>query len=47
VVLAGQGFGLALLIGLVFVIDFPFNGQTTVSPLPIAQALAGMETRTE
>lgn len=45
--LAGQGFGLALLIGLVFVIDFPFYGETAVSPQPIVQALAAMHARTD
>jgi hypothetical protein len=47
VALAGQGFGLALLIGLVFVVEFPFNGQTRVSPSPIGHALAAMEARVE
>ena len=45
--LAGQGFGLALLIGLAFVIDFPFYGETAVSPQPFVQALAAMHARTD
>jgi hypothetical protein len=47
VALAGQGFGLALLVGLVFVVEFPFNGQTRVSPSPIGHALAAMQARLE
>ena len=47
VALAGQGFGLALLIGLAFVVQFPFNGQTRVSPSPIGHALAAMQARVE
>jgi hypothetical protein len=43
--LAGQGFGLALLFGLVFVVDYPFNRETAVSPQPIVQALAAMHAR--
>jgi hypothetical protein len=43
--LVGQGFGLALLIGLAFVIDFPFYGETAVSPQPFTQALAAMQAR--
>jgi len=45
--LAGQGFGLALLIALVFVVDFPFNRETAVSPQPIVHALAAMQVRSD
>ena len=43
--LAGQGFGLALLIGLVFVVDYPFNREKAVSSRPIVQALAAIHAR--
>ena len=45
--LAGQGFGLALLIGLLFVLDFPFCGELAVSPQPIFQALAVVQAHTD
>jgi hypothetical protein len=45
VALAGQGFGLALLIGLVFVLDFLFYGETVVSSQPLVSALAAMHAR--
>jgi len=45
--LAGQGFGLALLIGLLFVLDFPFYGEVAVSPQPIFQALAAVQAHTD
>jgi hypothetical protein len=35
VALGGQGFGLALLVALVFIFDEPFKGQTSISPDPI------------
>src|SRR5258708_7724337 len=43
--LAGQGFGLALLVALVFIFDGPFKGQTTVSPEPIVKIVAEMQAR--
>jgi Protein of unknown function (DUF4239) len=43
----GQGFGLALLVALVFIFDEPFKGQTSVSARPIVNAIAEMQTRTE
>lgn len=45
--LAGQGFGLALLVGLAFIVDLPFYGETAVSPQPIVQGLAAMQARTD
>ena len=45
VALAGQGFGLALLVAIVFIFDEPFKGQTTVSPEPIAKVVAEMQAR--
>ena len=47
VAFGGQGFGLALLVALVFIFDEPFKGQTSVSPRPIVKAIAEMQTRTE
>ena len=47
VALGGQGFGLALLVALVFIFDEPFNGQSAVSPEPIVTVVAEMQTRTE
>jgi hypothetical protein len=47
VALAGQGFGLALLVALVFIFDEPFKGQNAVSPQPIVTVISEMETRTE
>jgi hypothetical protein len=44
---AGQDFGLALLIGLVFIVDLPFYGETAVSPQPIVQAVAAMQVRSD
>ena len=46
VALGGQGFGLALLVGLVFIWDEPFKGQTSVSPDPIIKVIAEMQART-
>jgi hypothetical protein len=47
VALGGQGFGLALLVALVFIYDEPFKGQSAVSPEPIVTVVAEMQTRTE
>jgi Protein of unknown function (DUF4239) len=47
VALGGQGFGLALLVSLVFIFDEPFKGQSAVSPEPIVTVVAEMQTRTE
>jgi hypothetical protein len=44
--LGGQGFGLALLVALVFIWDEPFKGQTSVSPDPIIKVIAEMQART-
>jgi hypothetical protein len=46
VALGGQGFGLAVLVALVFIFDQPFQGQTSVSPKPIATAVEDMQSRT-
>jgi hypothetical protein len=46
VALGGQGFGLALLVALVFIWDEPFKGQTSVSPDPIIKVIAEMQART-
>jgi hypothetical protein len=46
VALGGQGFGLALLVALVFIFDQPFRGQTSVSSEPIARVVAEMQART-
>ena len=46
IALLGEGFGLALLMALVFIFDQPFKGQTSVSPAPIAKVVAEMQTRT-
>jgi hypothetical protein len=46
VALAGQGFGLALLVALVFIYDEPFKGQSSVSPEPIVTVIAEMQDRT-
>jgi hypothetical protein len=43
--LGAQGFGLALLVALVFIFDEPFKGQTAVSPQPIITVVAEMEAR--
>ena len=45
--LGGLGFGLALLVALVFLFDEPFKGQTSVSPKPIINAVAEMQARKE
>lgn len=45
--LGAQGFGLALLVALVFIFDEPFKGQTAVSPGPIVTVIAEMEARNE
>jgi hypothetical protein len=45
VALAGQGFGLALLVALVFIFDEPFKGQASVSPEPIVKVVAEMQAR--
>jgi uncharacterized integral membrane protein len=42
----GQGFGLAMLVALVFIFDQPFKGQTSVSPKPIVKTIEEMQTRT-
>jgi hypothetical protein len=47
VALGGLGFGLALLVALVFIFDEPFKGQSGVSPEPIVTVVAEMQTRTE
>jgi len=47
VALGGQGFGLALLVALVFIFDEPFKGEQSVSPEPIVTVVAEMQTRTE
>ena len=47
VALGGLGFGLALLVALVFIFDEPFKGQKAVSPEPIVTVVAEMQTRTE
>ena len=47
VLLGGQGFGVALLVALVFIFDEPFKGQKAVSPEPIVTVIAEMRTRTE
>jgi hypothetical protein len=45
VALGGQGFGLALLVALVYLLDEPFQGQTSVSPDPIVTVIAEMQAR--
>jgi hypothetical protein len=45
--LGGLGFGLGLLVALVFVFDEPFKGETAVSPEPIIDAVAEMQARKE
>ena len=45
VALGCQGFGLALLVALVFIFDEPFKGQTSVSSEPIVRAIAEMDAR--
>ena len=45
VALGCQGFGLALLVALIFIFDEPFKGQTSVSPEPIATVVTGMQAR--
>jgi hypothetical protein len=40
--LSGLGFGLALLVALVFLFDEPFKGEIYVSPKPIIDVVAGM-----
>jgi hypothetical protein len=44
--LAVRGFGLALLVALVFKVDQPFKGQTSISPEPIVKVTADMQART-
>jgi hypothetical protein len=46
VALAGEGFGLALLVALVFIFDQPFKGQTSISPHPIVKVAAEIQART-
>ena len=46
VALGCQGFGLALLVALVFNVDQPFKGQTSISPEPIVKVTADMQART-
>jgi len=45
VALAAQGFGLALLMAIVYIFDEPFKGQTAVSPQPIITVVAEMQGR--
>src|SRR5271166_712006 len=45
--LGGLGFGIALLVALVFAFDEPFKGETSVSPKPIINAVAEMQARKE
>ena len=45
VALGCQGFGLALLVALVFIFDEPFKGQISVSPEPIVTVVTGMQAR--
>jgi hypothetical protein len=45
VALGCQGFGLALLVALVFIFDEPFKGQTSVSSEAIVRVIADMEAR--
>jgi hypothetical protein len=45
VALGCQGFGLALLVALVFILDEPFKGQTFVSPEPIVTVVAEIQAR--
>jgi ABC-type transporter Mla maintaining outer membrane lipid asymmetry ATPase subunit MlaF len=47
VALGAQGFGLALLVALVFIYDEPFKGQSSVSSEPIVTVIAEMQNRTE
>jgi len=42
-----QGFGLALLVALVFIFDEPFKDQTALSPGPIITVIEEMEARNE
>ena len=46
VALGLDGFGISLLVSLVFILDQPFKGQLSVSPDPIAKVVAEMQTRT-
>jgi hypothetical protein len=43
--LAAQGFGLALLVALVYIFDEPFKGQTSILPDPIITVIAEMKAR--
>ena len=45
VALGCQGFGIALLVALVFIFDEPFKGQISVSPEPIVTVVTGMQAR--
>jgi Protein of unknown function (DUF4239) len=45
--LCGLGFGIGLLVALVFIFDEPFKGQVSVSPKPIISAAADMQNRKE
>ena len=40
-----QGFAVTLLVALVFVFDRPFKSKTSLSPRPIANAIAEMQNR--
>jgi len=42
-----EGFGLCLLISLVFLVDHPFKGRLAVSPNPIVKVVKEMQSRTE
>ena len=45
VALAAQGFGMALLVALVYIFDEPFKGQTCISPEPISTVVAESQAR--
>jgi len=45
VALGCQGFGIALLVALIFIFDEPFKGQTSVSPEPIVTVVTEMQAR--
>jgi Protein of unknown function (DUF4239) len=47
VALGAQGFGLALLVALVYIVDEPFKGGTSISPEPIVTVIAEMQARSD
>jgi hypothetical protein len=47
VALGAQGFGLALLVALVYIIDEPFKGETSISPQPIISVIVEMKARSD